>query len=195
MSSSAWNPSAGLRARLAAEYADLARKASLLALRERRLAKKLQDLGRTRDAMQRKLDELRELGYTSEDPLAPLKGVDIRETAVRLLIETGRGRDPIHYRDWFDIVLAAGYRPTGKDPLATFLTEINRSPVVRRTTHAGVYELDPTFPARAEAELGRLRQNGPRTGAVDLQAEIDRLERRLDEAARSLGETIDARAA
>ena len=43
---------------------------------------------------------------------------------------------------------AAGHEIAGKDPLAVFLTQLSRSPVIRKGTRAGVYELDPTAPQR-----------------------------------------------
>jgi hypothetical protein len=50
----------------------------------------------------------------------------------------------IHYRDWFELVQEDGVEIVGKDPLATFLTQITRSPVVVRVDEEqGVYALDP----------------------------------------------------
>jgi hypothetical protein len=74
-----------------------------------------------------------------------LRGTAIREIAVRVLVERGAG--PIHYRDWHELLREAGYAVSGNDPQSTLLTQISRSPVVRRTTTAGVYEIDPTRPS------------------------------------------------
>jgi len=124
-----------------------------------------------------------------------LRGPAIREHAVEVLLRSGRDR--IHYREWFELLT---HEIAGKDPLAVFLTQISRSPVVRKGPRAGVYELDRQAPARLRAELERLqRQLRELTvaGADDigalrsrrnaLTAEIGRAERALEEATRLLG--------
>jgi hypothetical protein len=129
-----------------------------------------------------------------------LRGPAIRETAVRVLAATG-GVEAMHYREWFKLLRAAGYGVAGKDPLAVFLTQISRSPVVRKGTQAGVYELDFESPARIRRELNRL-QTELRDLAADPQSAlslaqvrarreglttaIGRLERELEEAERVL---------
>jgi hypothetical protein len=56
-----------------------------------------------------------------------LRGHRLLEVAIALLEEKiGRGQ-AIHYKEWFDLLRAHGYRVGGKDPLATFLAQINRS--------------------------------------------------------------------
>jgi hypothetical protein len=62
----------------------------------------------------------------------------------------------LHYRDWYEALRAAGFTVAGKDPLAVFLTQISRSPVIRKSTQAGVYELGTTAPQRLRGELERL---------------------------------------
>ena len=96
--------------------------------------------------------------------------------------------------------------PAGKDPLATFLTQIGRSPVVQRTTTSGMYVLDLEFPRRARERLTRLgaelsaTQDLPAGATVEdiaaarerraqLSAELQEAERHLEEALRALGET------
>ena len=48
----------------------------------------------------------------------------------------------VHYREWYDLLVADGHRIAGKDPVATFLTQVSRAPEVesvgRRT---GMYRL------------------------------------------------------
>jgi chromosome segregation ATPase len=131
-----------------------------------------------------------------------LRGPSIRETAVRVLTATG-GVEAIHYREWFKLLGAAGYSVAGKDPLAVFLTQISRSPVVRKGTQAGVYELDLESPARLRRELNRLQgelrdladepQSTLSLAQVRSRRErvtttIGRLERELEEAERVLRE-------
>jgi len=60
---------------------------------------------------------------------ALLRGPQIRETAVRVLAGSPHA-GAIHYRDWYQLLCDAGYEVAGKDPLAVFLTQITRSPLV-----------------------------------------------------------------
>jgi hypothetical protein len=130
-----------------------------------------------------------------------LRGPSIRETAVRVLAAAG-GVEAVHYREWFTLLGSAGYNVAGKDPLAVFLTQISRSPVVRKGTQAGVYELDLESPARLRRELSRLQSElrdlvdepqatlglaQVRSTRERLTTAIGRLERELEEAERVLG--------
>jgi hypothetical protein len=59
-----------------------------------------------------------------------LRGQRLREVAIGILRnELGAG-ESIHYRDWFRLVRGAGHRVAGKDPMATFLTQVSRSDAV-----------------------------------------------------------------
>ncbi len=58
----------------------------------------------------------------------------------RALVE--RGGEALHYREWFELLTATGHEIAGKDPLAVFLTQLSRSPALRKGARAGVYELD-----------------------------------------------------
>ncbi len=59
-----------------------------------------------------------------------LRGQRLLDVAIKLLEEKlGRGQE-IHYREWFQLLQEHGYRVGGKDPLATFLAQINRSEAV-----------------------------------------------------------------
>lgn len=56
-----------------------------------------------------------------------LRGQRLREVAVEILRrEIGPGR-PIHYKQWYDLLDAAGHKVGGRDPLATFLAQIHRA--------------------------------------------------------------------
>ncbi len=133
----------------------------------------------------------------------PLRGQAIREAAVRVLATSPRAYDPVHYKDWFGLLRAEGLLPAGKDPLATFLTQLGRSPVITRTSGQGIYMLDHEFPDRARRKLEQLQHElrdahdaavGPNVADVaavrerrsELVTEVERLERELDEALRSL---------
>lgn len=65
-----------------------------------------------------------------EDLNRRLRGQRLQEVAVEILNrEVGPDR-PVHYREWYDLVRAAGYGVAGKDPLATFLAQVSRAPTV-----------------------------------------------------------------
>jgi hypothetical protein len=73
-----------------------------------------------------------------------LQGQQLRQEAVRILVEARGARQPIHYREWYSLLRDRGIVATGKDPLATFLTQIIRSPLVERVDgKSGVYRVDP----------------------------------------------------
>lgn len=133
-----------------------------------------------------------------------LRGQAIREAAVRVLVTSARSHEALHYRDWFELLRDAGILPAGKDPLATFLTQLGRSPVVAKSTNQGVYMLDHEFVSRAQQRLAGLTralretQLAPvaadpdalansRQRRTELMADIERTELELEEALRSLG--------
>lgn len=127
-----------------------------------------------------------------------LKGAAIRQAAIDVLVARGDAAgQPVHYKDWFRALESAGHHVAGKDPLAVFLTQISRSPVVRRTSRSGVYELDLDAPANLRSRLERLHarlveQSHPPGSSIDraerdrVVAEIALTERALDEADRAL---------
>ena len=89
----------------------------------------------------------------------------------------------------------AGHAIAGKDPLAVFLTQITRSPVVQRGADAGVYALDRHAPreARADPAAAPARPRAHRAptapAAARITAEIGRTERALEEARQALDPT------
>lgn len=71
-----------------------------------------------------------------------LRGQRLRHVAIQVL-KCRRGESAtVHYREWYDLLLADGHRVAGKDPVATFLTQVSRAHEVeavgRRT---GMYRL------------------------------------------------------
>src|SRR4051794_10771897 len=127
-----------------------------------------------------------------------LRGPDIREVAVRLLVDNGR--ETMHYREWYELLVRAGHEIAGKDPVAVFLTQIRRSPAVRRGVRAGTYELDRGAFHRLrlhidalQRELSAFPPTATHDGAVirarrsRLNTEITRAERAIEEVARVLG--------
>lgn len=160
---------------------------------------------RAPDAAVRRLRALPGPSATAASGATMLRGALIRETAVRVLAANTQPEAPVHYRDWFELLTARGFMPAGKDPLATFLTQIGRSPLVQRTTTSGVYVLDLGFPKRAHERLARLASELTGTEELSRQATVDEIaaarqrraqltnemhetERQLEEALRSLAD-------
>jgi hypothetical protein len=77
-----------------------------------------------------------------EDLDARLRGQRLREVAVEVLRrEVGPGH-PIHYKQWYGLLTAAGYRVAGRDPVATFLAQVHRAGEVERIgNRTGRYQL------------------------------------------------------
>lgn len=71
-----------------------------------------------------------------------LRGQRLLDVAITLLEEqVGRGQE-IHYREWFQLLQNHGYRVGGKDPVATFLAQINRAEAVESLgNRSGRYRL------------------------------------------------------
>lgn len=177
------------RARLASEAAELRQ---ALARVEHGLAEIDERFG----LLDRLAPPVREAPPSNGDA-AYLRGPAIRERAVALLVE--HGHDALHYREWFELLARDGHAIAGKDPLAVFLTQISRSPALRKGARAGVYELDRQAPARLRATLDRLQRElrdltvadhgdagAIRSRRTRLTAEIGRVERALEEVDRAL---------
>jgi hypothetical protein len=206
-------PSARLVRAATAERADLGRhRERLLAARDR-LRAELEGI----EASLRALDERDALLDRLAGPAAApapasvpdavagataLRGPAIRRVAVEVLRARPDRPQALHYRDWFEALRAAGYTVAGKDPLAVFLTQLSRSPVVRRGTQSGVYELDPAAPRRLRERLEALHAElrgltAAPSATADLTAirarraalttEITRVEKALEEAESVLG--------
>lgn len=71
-----------------------------------------------------------------------LRGERLREVAAEVLWQHHRAGDIVHYKQWFDLVVAEGHRIGGKNPAATFLTQVARISTVERTgRRSGLYKL------------------------------------------------------
>jgi hypothetical protein len=182
MSVSLPNPSSRLLRAAVAEQADLLRHRERMTHERTRLLNELRQLEDTLTTVDRRLEVLAELagqreGSTAEahrvGPVAAendapsdaaegdgrpvLRGPAIREAAVRVLIAQPKPIDAMHYRQWYELLMAAGFRVAGKDPLAVFLTQLSRSPLARKASASGVYELDRQAPLRIRQRLERLQ--------------------------------------
>jgi hypothetical protein len=130
-----------------------------------------------------------------------LSGPAIREAAVQVLLREPEYIEALHYRRWYDLLLESGFAVAGKDPLAVFLTQLTRSPVVQKGTEAGVYELDRQAPLRLRQRLERLHAEvkelssgglpeselaSTRARRHELNLSISQTERALEEALRVL---------
>jgi hypothetical protein len=71
-----------------------------------------------------------------------LRGQRLREVAIQILKRHKGEAVAVHYREWYELVVHEGHRIAGKDPIATFLTQVSRAdevePVGRRS---GLYRL------------------------------------------------------
>ena len=178
-----WTPSRRMKAAATTKRVRVERELSRLSAREEALAHELEQARRAQSTLQDELRVLERLSHnlTEEDvasapagarrlrvvPDGPsvaekernivLRGAPIRETAVRVLIAATESDQAVHYRTWYDSCVKKASSPPGKDPLATFLTQIGRSPVVRRSTAPGMYSVDLDAPTRIRARLERLQ--------------------------------------
>lgn len=177
------HPSSRLLRAAVAERDDLVRHRDRLTHERSRLLGELRKLDEGLAAVDRRLEVLAELagdaaaatpdGITpepaagNESPANPeanpdenrtvLRGPAIREAAVRVLIAQPGPIEALHYRRWYELLVEAGYRIAGKDPLAVFLTQLSRSPLVRKASAPGVYEVDRQAPLRIRQRLDRLQ--------------------------------------
>lgn len=67
-----------------------------------------------------------------EDADVRLRGQRLEAVAIDLLAKTRGAEAEIHYREWFELLRADGHLVAGKEPLNTFLAQINRSEAVER---------------------------------------------------------------
>jgi hypothetical protein len=86
------------------------------------------------------------LGLAPQVPLealnGELRGRRLRELAVSLLRERRGEEAEIHYREWLELLQAAGVRVGGKDPAATFLAQISAAPEIESVQpRSGRYRL------------------------------------------------------
>lgn len=194
-----WAPSRRMQAAAAAEQARVEHQIERLLEHEERLTRELDLLQATRRGLEDELATLRRLSGGSELPEAAhpsprlrvvprepgdtrgdtgdsrptiLRGARIRETAARILAATPQPDQAVHYRTWFELLRREGFLPTGKDPLATFLTQISRSPVIRRSTAPGMYSLDFDAVRRESARVAELETQLQAANTLDATATV-----------------------
>jgi hypothetical protein len=124
------------QAALLEEYRSLAANVSEQRERAERLQGLADDARAQAESQEAALRDLGEL--VGIDPQMRLEHLDSRlggqrlqEIAIQVLAEQNPGGDPIHYKEWYRLLREAGYVVGGKDPQATFLASVARSPRVR----------------------------------------------------------------
>jgi hypothetical protein len=196
-------PSRRLSEAAGAELAALRRHMSRIDERRRSLTEQLEQLDAQRARFQERLELLQTLvPEPSERRFEPveaaltepvrgyLSGSAIRRQAVRLLAESRDWDSPIHYTDWLARLTAAGYGIRSHDAAASFLTQINRSPLVVRTDRPGMYTLDLDAPERLRERLNELHREllAIHDGQQTLDGIVSTRERR-DELVLAIGRT------
>jgi hypothetical protein len=92
----------------------------------------------------REIDEVlgREPQLRLDDAHVRLRGRRLEEVALEVLTEE-RGPDAeVHYREWFELLRQRGFLVAGKEPVNTFLAQINRSGAVESVgRRSGRYRL------------------------------------------------------
>lgn len=100
----------------------------------RRIVEELeQSLGQDEHVL-REIDEVlgREPQLRLDDAHVRLRGRRLEEVALEVLAEE-RGPDAeVHYREWFELLRQKGFLVAGKEPVNTFLAQINRSGAVEK---------------------------------------------------------------
>lgn len=71
-----------------------------------------------------------------------LRGERLRQVAADVLWRHFTEGDVVHYKQWYDLVVAEGHQIGGKNPAATFLTQVARVETVERVgRRSGLYKL------------------------------------------------------
>jgi hypothetical protein len=128
------------RDRLLARYEECLARSEHHAERAAEAAREAAGFGRTI----REIGEL--LGIEDQLSIAELhdqlRGERLREVAAAVIRQHFREGDVVHYKQWYDLVVAEGHQIGGKNPAATFLTQVARVDTVERVgRRSGLYRL------------------------------------------------------
>lgn len=120
-----------------AEHDHLLERATQVALEAERYLKTIRELGEL-------LGVEDQLSITELTP--ELRGERLRTVAADIVFRHFKpGDPPFHYKHWIELLLAEGYRVGGKDPSATFLTQVAHVPGVERVgRRTGLYQIVAT---------------------------------------------------
>lgn len=128
------------RESVAARVADLRRQSQSL----HALVDQIDDDLAAAERVLRQMDEMLGLApqLAIDDLGEELRGQRLREVAVEVLrLRRGVGA-VIHYMEWFELLTREGVRIGGKNPSATLLTQITKSPQVESVRpRSGLYRL------------------------------------------------------
>ena len=81
-----------------------------------------------------------QLSMTEADDV--LRGQRLRDVAIQILKSHKGESTAVHYKEWYELVVHQGHRVAGKDPVATFLTQVSRAPEVESVgRRSGLYRL------------------------------------------------------
>jgi hypothetical protein len=81
-----------------------------------------------------------QLSMTDADDV--LRGQRLRDVAIQILKRHKGESVAVHYREWYELVVHEGHRIAGKDPVATFLTQVSRAVEVESVgRRSGLYRL------------------------------------------------------
>ena len=157
--------------------ADYERQAATLALEAEALEQRLRDLEAVLEP-EEVLPPVRD---------EPLRGRAIWEAALEALFRRHSQPVEIHYRQWFDLVVLGGRTIAGKDPLASFLTQVGRCPLADRVVgRAGYYRVDLALASRRAVEERRSAAEALQQAVSDDQRRAER--RSLARAEQALAE-------
>lgn len=130
----------GEREAVATRLADLRRQSEQLHALVDQVDAELEGAAALLRGMDEMLGRAPQLGLESLNE--QLRGERLRQVAVELLRMRRGAGVVIHYREWFELIAAEGVRVGGKDPMATFLTQIGKSPEVETVRpRSGLYRL------------------------------------------------------
>jgi hypothetical protein len=136
-----------LRSAAGAERAVVAERASQLAEQACRLREIAESVDHDLAAAVRLLRQIDEmLGDAPQMSIVDvddeLRGQRLREVAIQVLKRRKGSGASVHYREWYALLIEEGHRVGGKNPVASFLTQVSRSDAVERVgSRTGLYRL------------------------------------------------------
>jgi hypothetical protein len=186
------------------ELADARARLGDLTRARRELEQRLQDVRLAEETARRGVEALESVARVALDPPERfrLAGADLREQLTRAALRRQPG-EPAHWREWLEWLREDGFDADGRNPEATFVTQLTRSPLVRRTAQDGVYVLDLSLADAIRSRLEELHEQlGPlpppdqlallnddaRAARQQVQLAIGRAERTLREAWNTLSQ-------
>lgn len=140
----------------------------------RELEQRLQDARLAEQTARRGVEALESVARATFNPaeLVPLAGAELREQLARSALRRRPGQ-PAHWRNWIAWLREDGFDAGGRNPEATFVTQLTRSPLVRRAAQDGIYVLDVSLADAIRARLQDLHEQLGRLPPPDQLALLD----------------------